>query len=97
MSTKGYLIILVLLIIGFFAYSTFVPGEYHGAAHEGIHLIKEGYSNYEPWFNSIWTPPSKPLMVMLFTLQGSVGALILGYYLGKFKGLNEAKSSDSLS
>ncbi|OKY78374.1 MAG: ABC-type cobalt transport system, periplasmic component [Candidatus Methanohalarchaeum thermophilum] len=90
MSTKHYLIILALLTIGFFAYATFVPGEYHGAAHEGIHIIKHSYSDYQPWFSSIWTPPSKPVTVMLFTLQGSIGALVLGYYAGKFKERSKA-------
>ncbi len=94
MSIKGYLVILILLIIGFFAYSTYVPGEYHGASHEGIHLIKESYNNYEPWFNSIWTPPSKPLMVMLFTMQGTIGALVAGFYFGKIKGKAEANQND---
>ena len=43
-------------------------------------------SNYEPWFSSIWEPPSGEIESLLFALQVAIGAIIIGYFFGYWRG-----------
>ena len=43
-------------------------------------------TGYEPWFNSIWEPPSGEIESLLFALQAAIGAIIIGYFLGYWRG-----------
>ena len=43
-------------------------------------------SNYEPWFSSIWEPPSGEIESLLFALQAAIGAIIIGYFFGYWRG-----------
>ena len=43
-------------------------------------------SNYEPWFSSIWEPPSGEIESLLFPLQAAIGAIIIGYFFGYWRG-----------
>lgn len=43
-------------------------------------------SNYEPWFSSIWEPPSGEIESLLFALQAAIGAIIIGYFIGYWRG-----------
>jgi cobalt/nickel transport protein len=52
-----------------------------GAAAE----IIEG-SGYEPWFNPIWEPPSGEIESLFFSLQAAIGAIIIGYFFGYYRG-----------
>lgn len=52
-----------------------------GAASE---VIEE--SGYEPWFSSIWEPPSGEIESLLFAVQAAIGALIIGYFFGYWRG-----------
>ncbi|WP_456474185.1 energy-coupling factor ABC transporter substrate-binding protein [Candidatus Pyrohabitans sp.] len=46
---------------------------------------------YEPWFSPIWEPPSSEIETFLFSLQAAVGALVIGYFVGYFKGIKEGR------
>ena len=43
-------------------------------------------TGYTPWFHSIWEPPSGEIESLLFALQAAIGAVIIGYVLGYYKG-----------
>ena len=43
-------------------------------------------SDYEPWFSSIWEPPSGEIESLLFALQAAIGAIIIGYFFGYWRG-----------
>ncbi len=46
---------------------------------------------YQPWFSSVWTPPSGEIESLLFALQAAFGAIIIGYFLGYYRGLAKTK------
>ena len=48
-------------------------------------------SNYEPWFSSIWEPPSGEIESLLFALQAAIGAIIIGYFFGYWRGQGKAE------
>lgn len=61
-----------------------LPGEYAGTDDAARQAIAE--HGYEPWFESLWSPPSKEVESLIFALQASLGAGVLGYVLGLRRG-----------
>lgn len=59
--------------------------EYGGADGEAEGLITEINPEYEPWFSSIYEPPSGEIESLLFSTQAALGAGIIGYFLGSRK------------
>jgi cobalt/nickel transport protein len=57
-----------------------------GADGEAQELIEGLHPTYKPWFKPFFTPPSKEIESMLFSLQAALGAGFLGYYFGLRKG-----------
>ena len=43
-------------------------------------------TGFEPWFSSIWEPPSGEIESLLFALQAAIGAIIIGYFFGYWRG-----------
>ena len=39
-----------------------------------------------PWFESFWEPPSGEIESLLFAVQAAIGAIIIGYAVGYWKG-----------
>lgn len=61
-----------------------LPGEYGGTDEAARAAIAE--HGYQPWFESLWTPPSKEIESLLFALQAAAGAGVLGYVIGRRHG-----------
>ena len=59
-------------------------GYFGGADGAAGEAIEE--TGYEPWFSSIWEPPSGEIESLLFALQAAIGALIIGYFFGYWRG-----------
>lgn len=60
--------------------------EFGGADGEAEVAITEINKNYEPWFSPIFEPPSGEIESVLFSLQAAIGAGIIGYGFGYFRG-----------
>ena len=90
MNNKSILALVIVLIIivvaPFLIYSGQGEDEgyFGGADGEAI----EG-SGYEPWFSSIWEPPSGEIESLLFAVQAAIGAIIIGYFFGYWKGISK--------
>ncbi|MCW6035011.1 energy-coupling factor ABC transporter substrate-binding protein [Spirulina subsalsa FACHB-351] len=69
----------------------FVRGDYEGADGLGEEMITEIQPDYEPWFESIFEPPSGEIESLLFVSQAALGAGFLGYVIGLYKGRHESK------
>ncbi len=82
-----------LLIVGVVTLAilplVFVKGEYGGADGETQAAIEEIQPGYRPWFQPILTLPSKEIESLLFVVQGSLGAGVLGYVIGLYKGRSQ--------
>ena len=82
-----------LLIVGVVTLAilplVFVKGEYGGADGEAQAAIEEIQPSYRPWFQPILTLPSKEIESLLFVVQGSLGAGVLGYVIGLYKGRSQ--------
>ena len=54
------------------------------AAGEAINESQGG--KYEPCASAIWEPPSGEIESLLFALQAAIGAIIIGYFFGYWRG-----------
>ncbi|MCK9565327.1 MAG: energy-coupling factor ABC transporter substrate-binding protein [Methanothrix sp.] len=80
---------ILVVFIGVFAYvSSTGNHEWSGAdVQAGDTIDKLTGGTYHPWFQSIYTPPSGEIESLLFALQAAFGAIIIGYFLGYYRGL----------
>ncbi|WP_062198062.1 energy-coupling factor ABC transporter substrate-binding protein [Massilibacterium senegalense] len=68
--------------------------EFGGADGEAKEAITEVQPNYEPWFSSIWEPPSGEIESLLFALQAAIGAGFIAYFFGYAKGKKTANKNN---
>ena len=93
MKTSTLIILAVICILLFIAPLimfnglTEEDGKFTGADDAASDAIVEAQGgSYEPWFNSLWEPPSGEIESLLFALQAGIGALIIGYAFGYWRG-----------
>lgn len=48
-------------------------------------------TGFKPWASAIWEPPSGEIESLLFALQAAIGAIIIGYFFGYWRGQKEGK------
>ncbi|MGK7956014.1 MAG: energy-coupling factor ABC transporter substrate-binding protein [Crocosphaera sp.] len=82
---NNWLLVLAVIILAIFPLF-FVKGEFGGADGEAEEAIGEIQPTYEPWFNPLLEPASGEIESLLFVAQGSLGAGIIGYVIGLYKG-----------
>jgi cobalt/nickel transport protein len=84
-------IILIFAII--FTYNVYYGDhEWSGAdvnAGNMIDTVTGG--SYKPWFNPVFEPPSGEVETFMFAFQSAIGAIIVGYFLGYWRGSAKAK------
>ena len=59
-----------------------------GADGNAAEIIES--SGYEPWFDPIWEPPSGEIESLFFSLQAAIGAVVIGYFFGYYRGKQAA-------
>ena len=97
---KKWTILVLCAVIALAIVPLVVTGgaEFGGADGEAETAITEIDAGYEPWFSSIWEPPSGEIESLLFALQAAIGAGLvfyaLGYYIGR---ANDGKQNDGSS
>lgn len=90
-KTNWILIILAILLV--VLPLVFVQGEYGGSDDAASEEIEALNPDYEPWFESLWEPPSGEIESLLFGLQAAIGAGAIGYIIGSWKGAASKKES----
>ncbi len=56
--------------------------EFEGADATAVEAIRELAPDYEPWFTPLMEPPGGETESLLFALQASLGAGLIGYFFG---------------
>jgi cobalt/nickel transport protein len=97
LARKNLILIAAAVVLAaaplFMRYSTSEP--FTGSDDQGTGLIKQLAPFYEPWFSSVWEPPSGEIESLLFALQAAIGAGVLCYYIGLRKGRSDARKEDA--
>lgn len=75
----------------------FVRGEYGGSDGEAQKVITEIKPDYEPWFAHLFEPASGEIESLLFASQAALGAGVIGYAIGLYKGRSQRQKSDGES
>ena len=91
---KGELIVgaIILIFTAQFLYiSSNTDAEFSGADGEAVDVIQElTGGTYEPIAEPFYEPPSGEIESLLFGLQAALGALIIGYFFGYYRGKNQS-------
>lgn len=66
-------------------------GKFGGADDQGKVAITEIQPSYKPWVESVFQPASPEIASLLFATQAALGAGVVGYAIGLYKGRTEAK------
>jgi cobalt/nickel transport protein len=67
----------------------FVKGEFGGADGQAAAAITEIKPDYKPWFQPLFEPASGEIEGLLFASQAALGAGVVGYVIGLYKGRSE--------
>jgi len=59
---------------------------FSGADAQAETLITKIRPDYAPWAKPLWEPPSGEIESLLFGVQAAVGAGLIGYCLGFYRG-----------
>lgn len=86
MFKKNFLLLLAVIALAILPMIVVKDAEFGGADGEAEEAITEIATDYEPWFHAVWEPPSGEIESLLFVLQGVIGALIIGYFIGYTRG-----------
>ena len=88
------ILVIILLVAPFVIYSGLGEdqGYFGGADDKGSDAVSE--TGYQPWFNSIWTPPSGEIESLLFAVQAAIGAIIIGYAFGYWRASASIKKQE---
>ena len=89
MIRKFAILFTILVLLVFSAQAE----EWAGTDEQAEEIISKINPNYEPWFSPIWEPPSGEIESLLFSLQAAIGASIIGYFLGYYRGQKHARNA----
>ncbi|WP_431029716.1 energy-coupling factor ABC transporter substrate-binding protein [Lysinibacillus sp. LZ02] len=94
MLKKNLLLLAIVVALAIFPIIFLQDAEFGGADGEAEEAITEIATDYEPWFNAIWEPPSGEIESLLFVLQAAIGAAIIGYFVGFMRGRANPSKND---
>lgn len=92
-SLNNWFLVLAVLALGV-APLIFVPhGKFGGSDDKAKAAITEIQPEYKPWFQSPFTPASGEIASLLFASQAALGAGVVGYAIGVYKGRSKRERS----
>jgi cobalt/nickel transport protein len=68
-----------------------VRGKYGGSDDQAQKAITEIQPGYKPWFNHLFEPASSEISSLLFASQAAMGAGVVGYVIGLYKGRSQSR------
>lgn len=83
---KNLLLISIVVMLAVIPLFMQKGAEFGGADGQAEKVITEINPDYQPWFTSLWEPPSGEIESLLFALQAALGAGFVGYFIGYSKG-----------
>jgi cobalt/nickel transport protein len=87
-SRQNWLLAIAVILLTV-APLVFVRGEFTASDGQAKKAIQESHPNYEPWFKPFFKPPSSEIESLLFASQAALGAGVIGYVIGFYKGRSQ--------
>lgn len=72
----------------------FVRGEFGGSDDHAKNAIAQLKPGYEPWFKPLFEPPSAEVESLLFASQAALGAGVIGFVIGRYRGRTEQQNRE---
>lgn len=69
-------------------------GQFAGSDDKAKKAITEIQPRYQPWFKSLFEPPSSEVASLLFASQAALGAGVVGYAIGLYKGRSQQQKRE---
>ena len=93
MRLEHITISVLVLFFAAFAYISSTGNHEWGGADDKPEAVIDDLTggSYHPWAQSIWTPPSGEIESLLFALQAAFGSIIIGYFIGYYRGLAKGR------
>ncbi|EFA72749.1 cobalt ABC transporter substrate-binding protein CbiN [Cylindrospermopsis raciborskii CENA303] len=94
-SQKGlinWLLVVGVVILAVTPLVLIRDSEFGGADQQAQKVITEIQPKYKPWFTSLFEPPSGEIESLLFALQAALGAGVVGYAIGLYKGRSQPQN-----
>lgn len=90
-AQKNAILLLLVVAIILIPFIIQQGAEFGGADGRAEEIIGEVRPDYQPWFASLWEPPSSEVESFLFAVQAALGSGFVCYYLGYLKGKASAE------
>lgn len=91
----NWLLIVAVIALAAFPLVVKKDAEFGGSDDQAKKAITEIHPNYKPWFNSLIELPSSEVASLLFATQAAIGAGVVGYVVGLYKGRSEAQKKQN--
>lgn len=78
-NTVLWVLLIVVVVV------SLVIGTRNGELEGADSLATDSITNYDPWFEPFWEPPSGEIESGIFALQAAIGGIVVGYFIGKKK------------
>jgi cobalt/nickel transport protein len=82
---QNYFLVASIIAIGMIPV-IFVRGSFSGSDEQGTAAIKKIRPSYKPWFKSLIELPSKEVENLMFSTQAAIGAGVMGFAIGFYRG-----------
>ncbi|MFP3387265.1 energy-coupling factor ABC transporter substrate-binding protein [Brevibacillus sp. SIMBA_040] len=82
----NWLLLLGVVVLAVLPLVLVQDSEFGGADGAAEEAIKEISPSYEPWFQPLLEPPGGETESLLFAVQAALGAGVVGYAMGLYKG-----------
>lgn len=86
MKKQNAILLFFVIILAVMPFMLPTDGIFSGADDQLAGIVKDVNPDYEPWFKSIWEPPSGEVESFLFAVQAGLGTGFLGYFFGYYRG-----------
>ncbi|MBD2596313.1 energy-coupling factor ABC transporter substrate-binding protein [Nostoc spongiaeforme FACHB-130] len=96
-SKKGlsnWLLVLAVLALAVAPLIFVRGGEFSGADGKAEEEINKIQPEYKPWFKSLFEPASSEIESLLFASQAALGAGVIGYAIGLYKGRSQQQKHE---
>ncbi len=91
---KNTILVFLLLLIIVIPLVFMGGSEFGGSDGQGADAVMEIEPDYEPWFQSLWEPPSGEIESLLFCVQAAAGAGIIGFVIGRVTSKRDKNNAD---
>lgn len=96
-SWNNWLLVLGVVVLAIAPLILLRGAEFGGADGEAESAIQEVNPNYKPWATPIFEPASGEIESLLFTVQAGLGAGVIGYVIGLYRGRQEQRESQKMT